>query len=391
MMREKKVIGFVSIPNPRTNRIAWSGTFFKTAEAIGKAGYDVLWIKVHPSPILSFLIKVMLFITGRAKNWYWMLSKYYGWLCARSINNDDVRKCDYLFFADRPQMISYIYSRIERVTNSCPPIIYYSDTTFRLMVDYYWYDIPHWIRHQADFLEKSAMDCSTLIIKSSDWAINSVIKDYGCPESKTSVLELGANINEKDIVVAEPYSGGELRVLFSGVEWKRKGGDIAVETVKLLNEQGIKAKLYLVGMNKKRIPLAYQNLDCVEYVGFLNKNNPEQYKRYLDVIGKCHCLLLPTQAECAGVVFNEAAAFGLPSFTYDTGGIANYVVNNETGYRLDIQSSAQDFANVIAKTIRNKELEKLQKGALLLYKERNNWNRWGQKFSELIEGLSTGN
>lgn len=391
MMREKKVIGFVSIPNPRTNRIAWSGTFFKTAEAIGKAGYDVLWIKVHPSPILSFLIKVMLFITGRAKNWYWMLSKYYGWLCERSINNDDVRKCDYLFFADRPQMISYIYSRIERVTNSCPPIIYYSDTTFRLMVDYYWYDIPHWIRHQADFLEKSAMDCSTLIIKSSDWAINSVIKDYGCPESKTSVLELGANINEKDIVVAEPYSGGELRVLFSGVEWKRKGGDIAVETVKLLNEQGIKAKLYLVGINKKRIPLAYQNLDCVEYVGFLNKNNPEQYKRYLDVIGKCHCLLLPTQAECAGVVFNEAAAFGLPSFTYDTGGIANYVVNNETGYRLDIQSSAQDFANVIAKTIRNNELEKLQKGALLLYKERNNWNRWGQKFSELIEGLSTGN
>lgn len=385
MMNGRKVVGFVSIHNPHTDRMAWSGTLYKMAEATEKAGYDILWIKVHPNIILSFLIKGILFILRLANNWYWMLTKYYGILCARSVNVDDIAKCDYLLFSDRPQMILYIYNRVKRITGSCPPIIHYADTTFRLMIDYYWFNVPNWIRLQADALEKGAIDCCSLIIKSSDWAINSVINDYACPPNKTKVIELGANIDEKDVIVAEPYSGGELKILFSGVEWERKGGDIAVEAVRLLNEHGVKAKLYLIGLDKEKIPLTYQNLNYVEYVGFLDKNNPGQYKRYLDVICKCHCLLLPTHAECAGVVFNEAAAFGLPSFTYDTGGIANYVVNGETGYRLDIHSSAQDFANIIEGVVRKNEFEKLQKGALLLYKERNNWNTWSQKFSELMD------
>ena len=48
-------------------------------------------------------------------------------------------------------------------------------------------------------------------------------------------------------------------------------------------------------------------------------------------------LLLPTQAECAGIVFVEASAYSMPIFTHDTGGISNYVINGINGYRLPLK------------------------------------------------------
>ena len=375
----RSVIGFVSRHNPMTDRKAWSGTFYKIREAIQDAGVEVKWVRVQPDKLLSFLIKGWFKLTGRVK--YWELSKYYGWLCARSVRLDDVRACDRLLFPWGAQMIDFLHKRL---SGSCPPIIYYTDATFRLMADYYWFDIPAMIYRQADEVEKSANDCSALVIKSSDWAVRSAIRDYDCPPEKTAVLEFGANIDEKDIVICRPYTGGEFRVLFSGVDWVRKGADIAVDTVRKLNEDGIEARLYLAGINPDRIPSGYQNLPFVEYVGFLDKNDSKQYQQYMEMVGKCHCLLLPTHAECSATVFNEASAFGLPSFTYDTGGLGNYVIDGENGFRLDIHSSAEDFARIIERIIKNDGFEKLHEGALRLYKEKNSWKAWSRRFATLM-------
>lgn len=377
---DRKVIGFVSLANPMTDRRAWSGTYYKERESIEWAGYEVRWVRVHPNAAVSFLIKAIFKIRGKVK--FWEFSRYFGWLCAKSICLTEIEACDYLFFPWGSQTITYLNKRL---SDRCPPIIYYTDSTFRLMDGYYWFNLPDWLSRQADAGEKHANDCSALVIKSSDWAINSVINDYGYPPEKTAVLEFGANIDEKDIVVTEPYSGGVLRVLFSGVDWKRKGADTAIETVRLLNENGIPAQLYLAGINENDIPPEYQHLDFVDYVGFLNKNDPLQYKEYTEVFRRCHCLLLPTHAECAGIVFNEASAFGFPSFTYDTGGLANYVINGKNGYRLDIHASASDFAAIIGKVIRNNEFPELRKGALALYEEKNSWRAWSRRFAALMD------
>lgn len=377
---DRRVIGFVSRSDPMTDRRAWSGTFYKIREAIQDAGYDVKWVRVHPRKLPSFLVKALFKLTGRVK--YWELSKAYGRLCARSVRPDDVRVCDCLLFPWGAQMIDFLHKRF---SGTCPPIIYYTDATFRLMTDYYWFDIPDTIYRQADEVEKSANDCASLVIKSSDWAVRSAVQDYGCPPGKTAVLEFGANIDEKDIMVGHPYSGGELRVLFSGVDWKRKGAGIAIDTVRKLNEDGLKARLHLVGLDVSKIPAEYRDLGFVEYAGFLNKNDPAQYRQYIELLSQCHCLLLPTRAECSATVFNEAAAFGLPSFTYDTGGLGNYVIDGETGYRLDIRSTAQDFARVIGHAVMNDDFVKLHEGALRLYQEKTSWKAWSRRFTALLD------
>ena len=380
MEKSKKVIGYVSSSNPMMDRKAWSGTLFKLREAIENAGYDVIWIKIHPNKFISLVVKaiIKLFVGGVK---YWEYSKVYYWLCAKSINMNEVMKCDYLFFPGGAQVMAYL----KNSSFVLPPAIYYTDSCFRMMINYYWYDIPNWLCRQADALEKNALEESALVIRSSDWAINCAIKEYGCLERKTEVLEFGANIDEKYIVTTEPYRGGELRLLFSGVDWKRKGCDIAIETVRLLNEDGINAKLYLVGLDLLKIPSEYHNLNFVEYVGFLNKNDPDQYRRYTDVIAKCHCLLLPTHAECSGIVFCEASAYGLPSISYDTGGVGNYVINGKTGYRLDTHSTAEDFANVIKEIINRKEFDRLHNGALTYYKNKVNWSTWSDRFAKIMD------
>ena len=151
-------------------------------EAIENAGYEVKWIKVQPNKILFTLIS---FLFRRILRIHHMeLSGFYGWLRARSASMDDIRKCDFLLIYFDWRLVKYLQSRASKL----PPFIYYSDTSYRLMLDYYWFNIPQWINHQTDALENYATNESALVVKSSEWARESAVCDYGCPKEKTAVL-----------------------------------------------------------------------------------------------------------------------------------------------------------------------------------------------------------
>ena len=179
------------------------------------------------------------------------------------------------------------------------------------------------------------------------------------------------------------YTGGKVNILFSGVEWGRKGGDVAVETVRLLNEQGIEARLVIAGI--KELPQQYHGLPYIEYVGFLNKNNPEQYRRYVKLWQEANLFLLPTQAECSAIVYCEASAYGVPIFTYDTGGTGDYVIDGVNGYKLPPTATAADFAACIRRNLNAASLQALHEGGLRLYKEKLSWSAWSRRFREIME------
>lgn len=169
------------------------------------------------------------------------------------------------------------------------------------------------------FSTRQAIDNSAVNLLSSQWTASSVINDYHASKDRVFVLPFGANIDDSKIVQAQVYQSGRLNVLFTGVDWERKGGQIAVDTVKKLRYNGADVHLYICGIRD----LAHEvtELDFVENLGFLNKNKPEEYQKYLDVWSNSHLLLLPTRAECSAIVFNEASAYGVPILSTDTGGI----------------------------------------------------------------------
>lgn len=376
-MTKKRTIAYISQSDPFTDRRAWSGTNFKLREGIEAAGFDVKWIPFKVNKYKLIMLKILIKVIFGKKALV-DHNRFYFRMCAQSIDLKQLEDCDYLFFPAGGQIGPYL--------KTDKPIIYFSDATFSLMVDYYWKNQPKWIVKEGFKNDLKAIKRSILNIRSSKWAADSVVNDYGANPEQTFVIEFGANIEEKDIKPSLPYRIGQtMNVLFSGVDWQRKGGDIAVETVRLLNEHGIKSKLVIAGI--EHLPEKYKSLSFVENLGFLNKNNLEQYRKYINALSTSHIFILPTKAECAGIVYCEASAFGLPIFTYDTGGVKNYVRDGINGFTLPISAGAEDYANTIIKCVEHNELNDLHIGAIDSYRTILNWNSWGEEFIKCIERI----
>lgn len=374
------IIGYVCGVNPFEDRYSWSGLYYKIREAIENAGFKVVWIRYSLStPTIRFW-----------ENARWRLYRLLGKKLilggvhflpeiityAYSIKRDEnLEKCDFLFFPGGAQISLFL---------KCDkPIIYYTDATAHLMVDYYWKNCHPLSVKMACYLEKKACQKASINIRSSKWAIQSVLNDCNCNPENSKVLEFGAPIDEIDIKPSvAKYDGGRLNILFSGVDWERKGGDIAVETVRILRQKGINAYLNIVGISV--LPDYCQDTDYIISHGFLNKNNPDSYKSYIELYNQNHIFLLPTRAECSAVVYSEASGFGLPTYTYATGGTENYVLNGVNGYALPPDSGAYEFANKIFEDITSGNYYTLRSNAVNLYNDKLSWSSWSNRFRDIM-------
>lgn len=374
MEKKKITVGYVCDSNPFVDKTAWSGLNYKIRESIENAGCKVIWLNCRPNGKLAKFCRLWN-ERFHGKTTMFEHTRFFFRLRAMAIDKTKINQCDILFFPRGAQVMKYL---------QCDkPFIYYSDATFQLLCGYYWKPLTKWQYRVGNSLESYAILNSRINIRASRWAADSVVHDYGYDLDHTYVLGFGANLEEGDMKPVVPYSGqGRLNILFSGVDWKRKGAEIAIRTVELLNERGVDAHLYLVGL--RSVPEPYQNHPYVENVGYLNKSIPEQYDIYVQTVRKCHLFLLPTRAECAGIVFGECSAYGIPIYTYDTGGIGDYVFNGENGFRLPVTAVSDDFANIIMETLSPEKQRKLHENSLKMYKNSLNWGIWSSKFRAII-------
>lgn len=377
MLSKKIRIGFINHNSP-FDRKASSGTTFQMYQALKRIGAEIVWLQ----PRYNFFYKLVDFF-------YRVLAVFIGSKILRdhtinlatiesnSLKKKEIENCDVLF---APFASTALYS-----LKTDKPIIYLSDTTFSAMVDYYYKGIASWNIKQANKIEKKALTKAAIVILSSEWAKQSAQSDYDIPNSKIRVLEFGANIDEKNIIPHQYSYNNHLNILFLGIDWIRKGGDIAVEATKYLNDNGIPSTLHIVGI--RNLDNNIVNLPFVKNYGFLNKNNPDNYNQLVSIIQQSHCLLLPTKAECSAIAFCESSANGLPIFTYNTGGVSNYVENGKNGYMLPIGSSGHEFGKKISECLQSGELEKMSKTAVDVYNKKLNWTVWGYKFENILESL----
>lgn len=370
-----KKIGIVSAFDPHRDKKAHSGILFKINEAVEKAGFETIWIRNPFSLKYKFFSKLF-----GLYNKIPFLKKICfdrtflgGKLLAATIDYQSIEQVDYIL------VIHYFH--VPAFSKITKPIIYHSDATFELANNYYYHNIVQWNVLQAEEIEKKALKNSAWHLSSSLWREKSVTNHYGIPKEKCAVLEYGTCIDKQNIQPTG-YNGKILHLLFMGVDWERKGGDIAVETTKLLNQFGIKTILTIIGIKKE--PISCKGKKYINFVGYLNKNIPSQYHKMKDILQNTDILLLPTKAECSAVVFCEAAYYGIPVVTFDTGGVGNYVVNNVNGIRLPLGSSPQIFAEAIKKIATKNTLETLSKGAKMYSQNTLNWERWTNWFKQTL-------
>lgn len=354
------------------------------AKALGDVG-EVTWIPVRPSRFIRFLellSKAMAKLCGR--NIAFAFTNPGSSLWARRIDTSRFDECDLLF-------AYWGSSWLGRIQTKGKPVILASDATFPAMTGYYppFCKLFGWNIREGISIERRSLDKASKIVLSSDWAARSAIEHGKQPAGKVVVIEFGANIEDEDIRPHHFSYQGHLDILFLGVEWQRKGGSIAVEATRWLNENGIGATLHIVGI--KTLDEKIAALPYIDNAGFLNKNNPDEYRKLEEIISRCHLLLLPTVAECAGIAFAEASAHGLPTFTHCTGGIPNYIENGYNGHMLPLGSTGTEFGRKIKESLLSGELERMSSNAVELYKSKLNWHAWSLKIKQIIESLGVEN
>ncbi len=367
-------LGFIQWNDP-FDRKASSGTPYKMAESLRKRGFDVVWVRARKDGLFRLYSRlVSLFNRMSPKRIDASHSVIGASLVSRTLDKTAIASCDALF---APFSSECLY-----LLKTGKPVVYLSDATFRIMNGYYFRNLSKCSIHQGDMIESHAIGLAAEVIVSSDWAAESVVSDYGKDPANVHVLEFGANIDEKDIVPGTSRYEGHLDLLFLGVDWVRKGGSVAVEACRWLNDNGIPSTLHVAGI--KDLPVEIRNLPYVDHVGFLNKNIPEDYQRLVDLIRKCHCLLLPTLAECSAIAFCESSANGLPVFSHRTGGVGNYVMDGENGWLLPLGSTGEDFGRKIKECLDSGELERMSETARELYRRKLNWKVWAEKAERII-------
>jgi glycosyltransferase involved in cell wall biosynthesis len=259
------------------------------------------------------------------------------------------------------------------------PKAFWADAIFADMIDYYevYSNLCKESVRDGNLMEKAALENVDMAIFSSEWAANGAVKHYGISKSKTRVLPYGANIDvthtlndiermvkEKDFKVCN--------LLFLGVEWHRKGGDIAVEIARKLNANGLKTTLSIVGVEPAD---EIKNLDFVQSYGFIKKSAPDGKKLINNIISQSHFLVLPSRADCTPIVFGEFNAYGIPVITTNEGGIPSIIKNGVNGYMFSKNSDVEVFANQIEALMRSKaKYLELSKSAFNEYKSRLNWD-----------------
>ncbi len=374
-------VGFAARSSPLDKK-SWSGTSYYTYQEILKNNEVEIFHFNWPWLLREWLttqksINRRWFKKQTAVEFLHAYAKYFSKQLTKELKK---RPVDVLFVSASSQLIAYVETDI--------PIIYMTDASFHQLQSYYPYfsNLAGYNIREGIELDKKAFVNASHCMLASDWNKNSAISDYKISRNKISVVPFGANL---DSIPARANlnveASGHCRLLFLGVEWKRKGGDIAWKTFQLLKQKGMNPHLHIIGCVP---PYDLANEKNVTIIPFLDKNNQEDFQQLHSIFLATDFLLLPTRAECAGVVFSEASAYGIPSITTDTGGVNTYVKNDINGFVLPLAAKAEVYAEKIGQLLADKPaFQRLKLSARNYYDEILNWNLWGQQFQQIAERL----
>ena len=272
--------------------------------------------------------------------------------------------------------------------NTDLPIVYRSDLTWAKIVDYYpgCSSLLKFARAEGERVEAAAIGKASALIYPSEWATRSAIEHYHADPSRVHFIPSGANfegedIPSRDVAMRHPLNGA-LRLLWTGVDWERKGGATAYDCLMVLLNRGVDARLVICGC----VPPKRYRHPNVEVISFLSKRNPVERRKLSQLFLDANFFLFPTLAEASGIVLCEASAYGLHSLVRDTGGVRGAVTDGENGYLLPCDAKGMQYAERIMNAVRDHSVyDKLVRSSRMAYEERLNWDAWGRAVKPIFE------
>ena len=360
---------------------AWSGLVHQIRGALSSSGCDIVTIdnllegwSARTTARRLYYEKIALKQFRREREP--SILRFYASQVANELASLD---CDVVF---SPGTLPIAYLRTDR------PIVFWTDATFRGMVDFY----PGFTNLCADSIrrgeeaEQHALSQCRLAIYCSEWAASTALRHYMVDPEKVRIVPFGANMRGlRDVGevagVLASKDWDTCRLLFVGVDWVRKRGDFAVAVAELMNQHGLRTELNVVGCHPPRaVP------DFVKVHGYASKTSRQGAETLERLFRECHVLLHPCLAECFGVVLAEAGSYALPCATANVGGTSSVVKNGVNGQLFNADDGLLEYAKYIQGVFESKdEYERLAFSSFNEYAERLNWAVAGRRVRELIE------
>ena len=346
-------------------------------------------------------------------NYLGPLEKHYSWLTrskwlfySRFFKKDYYRWADPIICRDYAHQVgrklSMLKSNIVLATEGVQtvaylkcqqPIVLWLDTLTAALIGYYsaLNNVCQETRKGIYNIEQEAIRKCQLLIFTSEWAAENAIKYYQVNESKIHVIPRGANIEIKpEKTVEEVENIVKLRpkklckLIFSGMAWNRKRGDIAVAVVKQLNEMGFSAELTIIGCKPAIKPLP----DFIKIVGYIDKHEPEGKSKIRRLVANSHFMILPTREDCAPNVLIEANALGVPCLTTAIAGISTIIKENVNGKTFALDATIKEYCDYIISGISDYSgYQQLAISSFREYQQRLNWDVVGKTAKKLFMDL----
>ncbi|MEJ7911900.1 MAG: glycosyltransferase family 4 protein [Chitinophagaceae bacterium] len=375
-------IAYLSVNDPLDKR-SWSGTTYYIGQTLKRNVGEVHFLGPVPVPkwldkllrAISKLIRI-LFKKEYTVKYSLLLSWYFARVLQKKMRG---QQYDLIVAPAASTEVAFF--------SSSTPIIFISDTTFALISNYYKNDFEQICalsRWEGNYIENRSLVKSAHLIYSSKWAAQSAVKDYFMPAEKITVMPLAANMDTRPAraIIFDKQKNRTLTLLYLAVEWERKGGSIAFDTLIQLEKMGVQTRLIVCGCTP---PSSFVHAS-LEVIPFLNKNVAADHERFIQILSSVHFLLLPTRADCSLLVACEANAYGVPAITTQTGGVPDIVVNDVNGYCLPYAAGGDAYASLIAEIFHNEpRYHQLILSSRERFETELNWDKWAERFKEMYQ------
>jgi len=370
----------------------WSGTPKQIFHCLEEAGATVIPVGPH----YLFWRKSIQWIIFRYYKWYkklfYHIDRHLFWARVfTKLGNRRLRK-----YRDADAVVTSFPPFTSFVSKGLPIFMIHDATWGQVIEDYPWFARSHqpaWVVEDGFELERITYQREDVFpVLTSSWAADRAIADYGVDPERITILALGANLKkpperEKVLSALLRLGQGACKLLFVGKEWIRKGGPLALEATAALIGMGVPAELHVVGPAElKAGTTAVAGFpEFVRFHGFLRKSVPQEAAVLEKLYLESDFFILPTQAEALGVVYAEAAAYGLPALGTSVGGVPSILHDGVDGAIFPPAGSAQQMAAWIKEHYLDRpRYEALARRAREDYEQRLSSLAYGTQLAEII-------
>lgn len=229
--------------------------------------------------------------------------------------------------------------------------------------------------------ENRTFQSTDLQLWPSSWLKQLADARYGLTDKTSHWIPWGANLTAPTprVTPTEISRNGPVRLLLIGRNWFAKGGPMAFDTMQLLRERGVDARLTVIGS----VPPDFHRNEFVTVHRHLDKAVPEQLAVFEQALDKAHFIVMPSY-ESYGFVFCEASAYGVPSLCLRVGGVP--IRDGVNGHALPIGSGPAEFAAMVERYLDQPDSYwNLCLSTRQEFDERLNWDAWGKHTAKLLQ------